>query len=126
MFRIFFSSLLLAAAAHAASADAMTSADMKRCKAMAATMAPKKAEIETLEAKRDELAAVTETKGEAWEDAEVMRLASSGHAQAADERKQSYTEAKKKFLATEQALQSMTRQFNQDVISYNQSCSTGN
>lgn len=117
-------SFMLVVAAQAAVADAMTAADVKRCQAMAATMAPKKAEIESLQAKRDEMATDVERLGEAWEDVEIHRLVSAAHAAKADEAKVEYQSARKELLGTEQALQSLARQFNQDIVSYNQSCAT--
>jgi hypothetical protein len=91
---------------------------------MAATMAPKKAEIETLQAKRDEMAMGVEQLGEVWEDAEIHRLASPALAAKADEIKVAYQEARQKLMATEYALQALARQFNRDIASYNQSCAT--
>ena len=80
MIKSIATSFLLVLAAQTAVAEAMTAADVKRCNAMAATMAPKKAEIETLQTKRDEMSARVELKGEAWEDAEIHRLVSAAHA----------------------------------------------
>ena len=125
MIKTIATSFLLVIAAQTATAQAMTAADVQRCKAMAATMAPKKTEIEALQTKRDELLAGVELKGDAWEEAEVHRLASTAHAATADEAKQAYLAAKKELMGKEQALQALARQFNQDIASYNQSCSTG-
>jgi hypothetical protein len=124
MIKSIVASVMLVLAAQTAVADAMTAADVKRCNAMAATMAPKKAEIETLQAKRDEMAMGVEQLGEVWEDAEIHRLASPALAANADETKVAYQEARQKLMATEYALQALARQFNQDIASYNQSCAT--
>jgi len=124
MIKSIATSFLLVLAAQTAVAEAMTAADVKRCNAMAATMAPKKAEIETIQMKRDDMAADVELKGEAWEDAEIHRLVSAAHAAKADETKAAYQAAKKELMGTDQALQALARQFNQDIISYNQSCAT--
>ena len=64
MMKSIVASFMLVIAAQTAVAQAMTTADVKRCNAMAATMAPKKAEIETLRAIRDELAIRVEELGE--------------------------------------------------------------
>ena len=117
-------SAILVLAAQSAQADAMTAADVDRCKAMAATLAPKKAEIEKMTARRDELAELTETRGEAWENAEAMRNFSAQQAVEADESRKAYEESRRRLKQTEQALQAVARQFNQDVSAYNQSCST--
>ncbi|WP_155838157.1 hypothetical protein [Hyphomonas beringensis] len=124
MIRTTVTAMIVALAAQGAMADAMTAADIKRCKAMQATLAPKAAEIEEMKAKRDELAVVVETRGEAWEDAETLRLASAGHAAKADEAKQAYEAGKKQLMQSEQALQATVRQLNQDIAAYNQTCST--
>jgi len=124
MIRSVVAAALLVAVTQTAVAQAMTAADVQRCKAMAATMAPKKAEIEALQVKRDKMAETVETKGEAWEDAEIHRLASSAHADKANQSKAAYQSAKKELMGTEQALQALARQFNQDIASYNQSCAT--
>ena len=124
MMRSVVAAALLVAVTQTAVAQAMTAADVQRCKAMAATMAPKKAEIEALQVKRDKMAESVEAKGEAWEDAEIHRLASASHAEKADQNKSAYRAAKKELMGTEQALQALARQFNQDIASYNQSCAT--
>lgn len=124
MMKSIVASFMLVIAAQTAVAQAMTTADVKRCNAMTATMAPKKAEIETLRAIRDELAIRVEELGEVWEDAEIHRLASPAHAATADETKSAYQTARKELMAKERGLQAVARQFNQDIASYNQSCAT--
>ena len=48
MIRSLATGILLVLAAQIATAEAMTAADVKRCNAMAATLAPKKAEIQQM------------------------------------------------------------------------------
>lgn len=116
---------LIVTAAPLASAQALSAKDMKRCQAMAATFAPKQAEIKKLTEKRDGLAEIVEAKGEVWDDAETLRLASAGHADTADAAKAEYTDAKTELQNTEIALQSLVKQFNLDVADFNQTCATG-
>ena len=121
----FFRPLMLAlfiAGAHAAVAEANGASDLKACKAMAATLAPKQADIEDMTAERDTAAETAETTGEAWEDAEIHRRASAGHAAAADEAKAAYGEAKRLLARREMALKASVAQFNDDVAAYNNQC----
>ena len=113
MIRIFLASVALMIAMPA-TADALSPKQVERCKAMQATLAPKQAEIEKATASRDELAARAE--------AQVMRLASSSNAEAADSAKAEFDAARRAFAQAEFALQANARQFNQDVADYNRSC----
>ena len=121
MIRIFLASVALMIAMPA-TADALSPKQVERCKAMQATLAPKQAEIEKATASRDELAARAEALGEQYEDAQVMRLASSSNAEAADSAKAEFDAARRAFAQAEFALQANARQFNQDVADYNRSC----
>ena len=68
---------IFALAAPVAAADAASSAkELARCQAMSATFKPKQEEIAELKDARDAQAEVVETKGEAWDDVEVLRNAS--------------------------------------------------
>lgn len=120
-----FRPLLLVAlmvAGPVAAAQANGASDMQACKAMAATLAPKQAEIAELTALRDEAAETVETTGEAWEDIEIHRRASAGHAAAADAARTVYDEAKKRLARQELALQASVRQYNDDVAAFNSRC----
>lgn len=120
-----FRPLLLVAlmvAGPVAAAQANGASDMQACKAMAATLTPKQAEIAELTALRDEAAETVETTGEAWEDIEIHRRASAGHAAAADTAKTAYDEAKKGLARHELALQASVRQYNDDVAAFNTRC----
>ena len=122
---ILFRPLFLAAlmiAGPVAAAQANGTADMQACKAMAATLTPKQIEIAELTALRDEAAETVETTGEAWEDIEIHRRASAGHAAAADTAKTAYDEAKKRLARDELALQASVRQYNDDVAAFNSRC----
>lgn len=112
----------LLAAGPVAAAQANGSADVKACKAMAAKLGPLQAEIAKLKQTRDEAAETVESTGEAWDDAEVMRRASAGHAATADATKATYEDAKKLLASRELALQSTVTQFNDDVTAYNTRC----
>jgi hypothetical protein len=122
--------LLIAAifviAAPVAAADAASSAkDLARCQAMSATFKPKQEEIVKLKDARDAQAEIVETKGEAWDDVEVMRNASGAHAKAADAAKSDYEVAKADLLRMELGLQEAVKALNADFEAYNRTCATG-
>ncbi|WP_291202859.1 hypothetical protein [Hyphomonas sp.] len=96
--------------------------DLKACKAMQATLAPREAEIAALTGKRDASALLAEEVGVRWEDAEIHRLVSAAHAAAADRERAAYETAKKQFARDEFALQSAVKQFNTDVSIFNARC----
>lgn len=106
----------------AAAAHANNARDVLACEAMAATIAPRESEIAALTAERDEAAASVERSGYAWEDAEVHRLASAGHAATADAAKAAYDEARKLLARHEMALQATVREFNDDAAVFNSRC----
>lgn len=105
-----------------AAAQANSTQDVQACRAMAATIAPREAEIAALAAERDDVAASVERYGDAWEDAEALRLASAGHAATADAAKAAYDEARKLLSRREMALQATVRQFNADADAFNNRC----
>lgn len=107
-------SLALAAPAHASDAAA--------CKAMKAALAPRAVEVADLKAKRDASAELTEVAGEAWDEVEVHRLMSSGHAAQADSGKAAYEDARRQLARDEMALQATLKQYNSDVAVYNARC----
>jgi len=109
-------------ASHAAVAEANGASDVRACKAMAAAMGPRQAEITKLTASRDEAAEAVETTGEAWEDSEIHRRASSGHAATADMAKAAYDDATKRLAREEMALQATVAEFNKDVSVFNSRC----
>lgn len=117
---LFLSAFLLAGPVAVAQANG--TADLRACKAMAETLPPKQAEITGMTAKRDEAAAAVETTGEAWEDLEIHRRASAGHAAQADTAKAAYDEAKKLLAQRELALQASVRQYNDDIAAFNSRC----
>lgn len=108
--------------AHAAAADANGASDMKTCKAMAATLPPKQADITRMTATRDAAAETVETSGEAWEDAETHRLASPSHAAAADTARAAYDEATQQLSRQETTLQAAVGQYNDEVSIFNSRC----
>ena len=116
---------IFALAAPVAAADAASSArELARCQAMSATFKPKQEEIAKLKNARDAQAETVEAKGEAWDDVEVLRNASKGHAKAADAAKADYEAAKADLLRMELGLQEAVTALNADFEAYNQSCAT--
>lgn len=114
--------VLLLLGAPVAMAHANGTSEFKACKALAATLAPKQADITELTASRDETAIIVEASGEAWEDAEILRNASAAHAAKADQTKSAYEDAKKQLARKEMALQATVRQYNDDVSAFNNQC----
>lgn len=106
----------------AAAAQAGNAQDIRACEAMAATTGPREAEIAALTAERDEAAAGAGHAGDAWEDAEIHRLASPGHAAAADAARAAFDEARQRLSRREMALQAAIRQFNDDADMFNSRC----
>lgn len=119
---LFLATLMIACPVAAAQANG--TADMQACKAMAATLPPKQAEITQLTTERDAAAEAVESTGEAWEDTEIHRRASAGHAAAADAARTVYDEAKKRLARHELALQASVRQYNDDIAAFNSRCAT--
>lgn len=89
---------------------------------MAATLVPRKAEIDAAQAARDAALASVDARGELWEEAEVYRLVSAGHAEAADRARADYDEARKTLARHDMALQANVRAFNDDTDRYNSLC----
>lgn len=114
----------LLAASSLLPAHALSQAEVKRCNAMAASFAAKKAEITKAKADLDEKAALVESLGERWEEVEVHRLVSATHAQEADEAKAKWEGLKSEVLKTQLALQSKVQMLNSDVAAFNKSCAT--
>jgi len=98
--------------------------DLKACKAMQETIAPREAEISDLTAKRDASSALVEETGIRWEDAEIHRLVSEAHAETADRERAAYDAARRQVARDELALQSTVQQFNTDVSAFNSRCSS--
>jgi multidrug resistance efflux pump len=116
---------IFALAAPVAAADAASSAkEMARCQAMSATFKPKQEEIAKLKDARDAQAELVETKGEAWDDVEVLRSASKAHAKSADAAKADYETAKADLMRMELGLQEAVTALNADFEAYNQTCAT--
>lgn len=116
---------IFALAAPVAVADAASSAkDMARCHAMSATFKPKQEEVAKLKEARDAQAEIVESKGSAWDDVEILRNASPGHAKTADAAKADYDVAKADLMRMEQGLQAAVTALNSDFDAYNQSCAT--
>lgn len=115
---------MMLAALAAPGAAASETRDAKACQAMQATIVPRQTEIADISAVRDASAELAETTGAAWEDAEIHRLISKAHADAADRDKAAYDAARAKLARDEMALQDAVRQFNADVAMFNTRCST--
>ncbi|MEM7662841.1 MAG: hypothetical protein AAF292_11370 [Pseudomonadota bacterium] len=113
---------LLLAFSLSAPASALTENEVRQCRAMAATFAPKKAEFDEMAAKRDELALLAEKAGEAWENAETLRNFSPEAAAEADIAKAKYDAARAAFDQVQYAWAAAGRQLNADFSAYNAKC----
>ncbi|MEZ5946248.1 MAG: hypothetical protein R3C13_10120 [Hyphomonas sp.] len=113
---------IFALAAPVAAADAASAKDLARCQAMSATFGPKQEDIAKLKEARDAQAEIVEAKGEAWDDVEVLRNASAGHAEKADVAKADYESARKELARMELGLQASLSALNADIEAFNQSC----
>ncbi len=111
------------AAVPALPASALTSAEIKACKAMGASIQARHADLQEQGEARLTLAEAVETAGAIWEDAEVHRLASKKHAADADAKKAAYEEKKAVFTRKEMAYQADAATLNHDVEAYNAKCS---
>jgi len=103
-------------------AHALSQEEVKRCNAMAASFAAKKAEIVEAKAVLDKKAEMVETLGEQWEEAETHKLASPAHAKAAADAKAEWEGLKGEVLKAQFALQSKVQMLNSDVTAFNASC----
>ncbi len=104
--------------------SALTPQHAEKCQAMAQSIEAKTAQVKAASSERDALAKIAETKGEAWEEVEVHRLVSAGHADAADAAKAEYEAARQAFARAEMALRGQVRMHEQNVASFNAQCAT--
>lgn len=122
MVRMLVSALAVTVCFASPAAAALSSKDVQRCNAMAATLTPKKAEIQTLTAQRDAQAEKVEVLGDAWEKSETMRNFKSDVGVSADTLKTDYDAAKRRLMHMDHALQATATQFNTDISDYNRAC----
>ena len=116
--------LIIAAFTLMAPANALTQDEVKRCNAMSASFAAKKAEIVEAKAALDAKAAETEIAGERWQAAEEMKLVSPQAAKKAGDAKATWDSLKKDVAREQFALRSRVEMLNNDVASFNRSCAT--
>ena len=92
------------------------------CAQQAADLQNRQVKAQNIADARLTLVEEVEAAGDAWEDVEVHRLASAGHAAKADEAKAVYEGLKADLLEKEVLLQNLVVSLNQDVTAYNESC----
>lgn len=92
------------------------------CADQAADLQKRQAETQKTADARVALVEKVEAAGDAWDDVEIHRRASVGHAKAADEAKVVYETLKADLMQKEMSLQSMLVSLNEDVASYNAAC----
>ena len=99
-------------------------ASAQSCAKQAASLQEKQVEAQALAEARLTLVDEIEAAGDAWEDVEVHRLVSEGHAAKADEAKLTYETLKADLFEKESSLQVLVATLNEDVQAYNQRCVT--
>ena len=92
------------------------------CAEQAADLQNRQVKAQKIAEARLELVEEVEAAGDAWDDVEIHRLASEGHAAMADEAKAVYEELKADLYEKEVSLQNLVASLNQDVAAYNESC----
>lgn len=113
---------LVAAFALSPFAAAMTPSDVRTCNSLASGFKAKTAAYETAQAERDEAAAEAELAGDAWEEAEDLRLFSDENAMEADTALAVYEAAKADFEMAEAAVQEQGMALNAEISRYNARC----
>lgn len=113
---------LVAAFALSPVAAAMTPSDVRTCNSLASGFKTKTAAYETAQAERDEAAAEAELAGDAWEEAEDLRLFSDENAIQADTALMTYNAAKADFEMAEAAVQEQGMALNFEISRYNARC----
>lgn len=106
----------------APAATALTQDEVNQCNALASSFAPRKAEFDDKSALRDTLATKAEEAGDAWEDAEALRLFSAEHTQAANTAEAEYLEAKAAFETAESEVRALGAALNEDFTIFNTKC----
>lgn len=115
-------SALVAAFAVSPIASAMTPSDVRTCNSLASGFKTKSAAYEAAQAERDEAAAEAELAGDAWEEAEDLRLFSDENALQADTALVAYEAARADFEMAEAAVQEQGVALNAEISRYNARC----
>ncbi|MEL6861223.1 MAG: hypothetical protein AAGL11_05235 [Pseudomonadota bacterium] len=92
------------------------------CAEQAAALQDRQMEAQEIADARLALVDEVEAAGDAWEDVEIHRLASAGHAATADEAKAVYEGLKADLFEKESSLQTLVLALNDEVADYNQRC----
>ena len=103
-------------------ANALTSSQVKECKAMGADLQARQVKAKKLADERLVLLDELEVSGDTWENAETMRNFGASEAAEADRSKAEYNILKSNLLTKEFALQDLVGSLNGEVSSYNRKC----
>ena len=106
----------------AAPASAMTAQQARECRAMSVSIQTRQKEAQTRSDARSVLLEQVETAGDAWEEAEALRLFSDEHAADADAKRADYEGLKADLLREETSLQSDVAIINSDLAAYRSRC----
>ena len=105
-------------------ASALTQEQARECRALAESLGPAKAALETRVAERDGLAAEAEAAGEAWENAENVRTLGAEAAAEADALKITFQDKKAAFELVEADLFENLQKLTADSNRFNNLCVT--
>ena len=117
---------LVCAAMIVPASHALTASEVKQCKAMGQSLQVRSAELQEQDQTRVTEAEAVETAGALWEDAEVHRYASPGHAAEADALKADFDALKSSFMKKEMTFFSNAAMLNEDMAAYNAMCAAKN
>ena len=101
---------------------ATPSALSQTCGQQAAELQSKQSQAQKIADARLVLRDDVEAAGDAWDELEIHRLASAGHASSADEAKAKYERLKADLIEKETDLQARVAALNERVEAYNQRC----
>ncbi len=116
------SSLALMTVSIVPAASALTSQEIRACNAMRASIEVRQQEAGESVETRTKMTEEVELAGDAWEEAEALRLFSETHAADADAKKMAYETLKGDLMSFEMALQSQVAVLNADAADYKESC----
>lgn len=103
-------------------ATALTSSQVKECKAMGADLQARQVKAKKLADERLVLLDELEVSGDTWENAETMRNFGASEAAEADRTKAEYDTLKSNLLTKEVTLQDLVSSLNSEVATYNRKC----
>lgn len=102
--------------------SAFAADEVSDCRALRASLGPQRAVINRESKALEELAEIAERAGEAWENAENVRVLSAEHAAKADELRPAYEQTRDAFNKADGELFDKVQKFNADQSRFNSLC----